>query len=113
VAGWLTCCEGVEKGRDYRVRFGNNLIGRAPNMDIVLADESVSRDSHCFIIYDYKHNNFVIQSGTSHGLVYRNNHLVTASEELVSFDVLEIGNSKFVFVALCGENFKWEANEKQ
>ncbi|MDR1510906.1 MAG: FHA domain-containing protein [Synergistaceae bacterium] len=110
VAGWLVSCEGVEKGRDYRVHFGQNLVGRGKNMDIVLEDQSVSRDSHLFIIYDYKHNNFVIQSGTSHGLIYRNDHLVTGAEELLSFDRLEIGDSKFIFVALCGEHFKWETS---
>jgi hypothetical protein len=113
VVGWLVCCEGVGKGRDYRVRFGQNLIGRGRNMDIVLDDPSVSRDCHLFIIYDHKHNNFVVQSGTSHGLVYRNEHLVTGYEELVSFDRLEIGEGKFIFVALCGKNFKWKTDKKE
>lgn len=113
VAGWLVCCEGSEKGRDYRVHFGQNTVGRDRDMDIVLQDKSVSRNSHLFITYDYKHNNFVVQQGISHGLVYKNDNLVTGAEELVSFDVLEIGDSKYIFIAFCGEKFQWKQDEKQ
>lgn len=112
VVGWLVCYEGVEKGKDYRIRFGQNSVGRDDNMDIVLKDESVSRNGHCFITYDHKHNVFVINSGISHGVTYKNGQLVAGASEIATFDELEIGNSKFLFVALCGENFKWEPSEK-
>lgn len=108
VVGWLVCYEGLEKGRDYRVHIGQNAVGRDDNMDIVLKDNAISRNGHCFLTYDHKHNAFVIHSGISHGTVYRNGHLVAGSEELLSFDTLELGDSKFLFVALCGEHFRWE-----
>ena len=112
VVGWLVCYEGMEKGKDYRIRFGQNSVGRDNNMDIVLKDGSVSRNSHCFITYDYKNNRFLVHSGMSSGVTYKNEELVAGATELVSFDKLEIGESKFVFIALCGENFKWEQKEK-
>ena len=28
VVGWLVCYDGVEKGKDYRIRFGQNSVGR-------------------------------------------------------------------------------------
>lgn len=110
VAGWLVCYEGPEKGLDYRIRFGQNAVGRDDNMDIVLKDNAISRNGHCFLTYDHRHNTFVIHSGISHGTVYKNGHLLTGAEELASFDLLELGNSKFVFIALCGDRFRWDSS---
>ena len=108
VVGWLVCYEGLEKGKDYNIHFGQNSAGRDNNMDIVMKDGAISRNSHCFITYDHKHNRFFIQPGLSHGVTYKNEVLVAGATELVSLDKLEMGESKFIFIALCGENFKWE-----
>jgi hypothetical protein len=113
VVGWLVCSNGVEKGKDYRIHFGQNSVGRDNNMDIVLKDNGISRAGHCFITYDYKHNSFVIHSGISHGVIYKNGELVAGVASLVAFDVLELGESKFIFVPFCGENFKWEQEDEK
>ena len=41
-------------------------------------------------------------------LIVLGNEAVYSPRQLNSFDVIEIGNSKFTFVGLCGENFDWK-----
>ena len=33
VVEWLVCIDGPEKGRDYRIRSGNNYIGRSQDIE--------------------------------------------------------------------------------
>ena len=47
VVGWLTCIEGAEKGKDFRIVSERNFIGRGDDMDIQLTgDNSISRKNH-------------------------------------------------------------------
>lgn len=108
VVGWLVCVKGPEKGRDYRIRSEKNVIGRSEAMDICIRDdETISRSDHAYIVYDPKRNLFRVQAGSSRGLVYRNGDEVIASEQMNPYDLLEIGESEFLFVPFCGERFQW------
>jgi len=108
VVGWLVCVEGPERGRDYRIRSGKNSFGRSESMDIrVGGDEAISRKDHAFIVYDPKRYCFRIQSGLSRGLVYLNDEEVISSENLKVYDKIEIGQSQFLFIPLCGDSFHW------
>ena len=49
----------------------------------------------------------MLSPGQSNGLVYVNNEALYDTRELRAYDMIEIGESKFVFVNLCGENFDW------
>src|SRR5579871_2596809 len=42
VVGWLVALSGEQKGEDFRIRDGQNIIGSAPDADIVLRDAAVS-----------------------------------------------------------------------
>jgi hypothetical protein len=113
VVGWLVCVKGPEKGRDYRIRSEKNTIGRSESMDICIAgDETISRSDQAFLVYDPKRRAFRIQAGTGRGLIYRNGEEVVTSEALLPYDVLEIGESEFLFVPFCGERFQWEKGEE-
>jgi hypothetical protein len=113
VVGWLVCVKGPEKGRDYRIRSEKNAIGRSESMDIcIVGDETISRSDQAFLVYDPKRRAFRIQAGTGRGLIYRNGEEVITSEVLSPYDVLEIGESEFLFVPFCGERFQWEKGEE-
>lgn len=61
VTGWLVCIDGVEKGRDFRLRHGFNWIGRDYDMDVILqSDIAVSRQKHCAVVYDDRSNSFSV-----------------------------------------------------
>lgn len=109
VVGWLVCIEGIEKGKDYRIVSERNFIGRGEDMNICIqGDLTISRKNHCSISYNPKSRTFVISPGEATGLVYVNNEAVYESRRLESFDYIEIGESRFVFMALCGSNFDWK-----
>ena len=50
----------------------------------------------------------VLLPGDSNGLVYHNEAAVYTPTILGAYDLIEMGDSKFVFVPFCGDNFMWE-----
>ncbi len=109
VCGWIVCVEGPRKGKDYKVISGKNFVGRADDMDIqILGDNQISRRNHCVIVYDEKQGKMVILPGDSNGIVYLNEEAVYVPTQLHPYDVIEMGESKFLFIPFCGDHFKWE-----
>lgn len=113
IVGWLVCVDGTGKGKDYRVRRGNNTIGRDRSMDIVLDDPGVARRRQAIIAYDKRTNTFMIKEGESRGLVYLNSVPVAGSQPLAPWDRLEFGESstQYLFVPFVGEQFQWKVDE--
>ena len=112
VVGWIVCFSGYEKGKDFKLKSEKNFIGRDSNMDICLeGDNTISRRNHAIIAYNPKNREFMITPGEGNGLVYVQNEAVYSPVKLIAFNVLEIGNSKFVFVPLCGQNFDWNIDK--
>ena len=68
-------------------------------MDIqILGDNKISRRNHGIVVFDPKKRETVLLPGDSNGLVYMND----------AYDTIEMGESIFVFIPFCGENFMWE-----
>ena len=113
VTGWLVCIEGPEKGRDYRLHYGFNKVGRSRTMDVnVLEDPQIVRDTHCSIVYENKKNIFYA-TPKGGNLVYLNGELLEKSEELQTGDILQMGGSKFQFVAFCKGERVWKQEEQR
>ena len=109
VSGWLICINGVNKGRSYEVRTGINAIGSDITMRIrILGDPQIERCNHGVIAYDPKKVQTNILLGDSNGLVYLDGKAVFNPIELTSYDRIQIGDSEFIFVAFCNENFDWD-----
>ena len=97
VCGWLVCID------------GKNFVGRGDEMDIqILGDNAINRKNHTIIVYDAKKMNTVILPGDAAGLAYLNEEAVYVPTELKPYDTISLGNSRFLFVPLCGTNFRWE-----
>ncbi|WP_019419345.1 FHA domain-containing protein [Paenibacillus sp. OSY-SE] len=108
VTGWLVCIEGPQLGQDYRIMAEKNFIGRSEDMHIrILGDNAISRRNHAVIVYDPKKRNFYLLPGDASGLAYHNNEAVYSPVELAAYDVIQLGRSKFIFIALCGVHFEW------
>lgn len=108
VVGWLVCVEGADKGRDYRIHTERNFIGRAQHMDIcVSGDDSISRERHAILSFDPKKKQFWIQPGESTGLVYLNGDAVYVPMELKDRDLVELGQTKLMFLAFVNSSFQW------
>lgn len=112
VVGWLVCLNGTDKGKDYRLHSERNFIGRAENMDVALLhDSTVSRENHAILSFNPKNGSFRILAGDSRGLVYLNSEEVLTPQELKPYDIIELGESKLLFLPLCGTEFSWDKKD--
>lgn len=109
VVGWLVCVKGENQGESYQIVSGRNTIGRRETNEIALIGEnSVSRENHASVFYDYKKSEFYIKPGDGNTMPYVNDDMVTTMTKLNSYDVVEIGDCTLVFVPFCGEEFSWD-----
>lgn len=111
VVGWLVCCEGSEKGRDYRLHDGNNYIGRSARMDVCInGDEQISRENNAWIAYDTVNKQFLFGGGAGRNLVYLNNKPIVGGQSniLQAYDRIKVGGTTLLFIPMCGEQFDWQ-----
>ena len=109
VVGWLVCISGKHFGESFSIGAGKNSIGRNDDNRIVLyKDNKVSRTKHALITFEPKKRFFYLQPGDSSGLTYLNDDYIDESKKLKPKDIIELGDSKFLFVPLCDETFSWE-----
>lgn len=112
VVGWLVCVEGPELGKDYRLYGRINTIGRAEDNDVVLAQEhTVSQKNHVRLAYDAKHNNYQLIPGDGSNVTYLNDEPLYVPQRLNAYDILEMGETKLIFVPLCNDRFRWPTSK--
>ena len=110
VVGWLVCIVGPQIGRDYKLISEKNFIGRAEDMHVqILGDNKIARRNHASIAYDPLTRKSTLIPGDSSELVYLNNTAIYQPQELSQHNVLQFGNSKFIYIPLCGEHWEWES----
>ncbi len=112
VTGWLVIVEGQGRGRDFRLIQGENRIGRNDDMEVCLnfggdSDETVSREAHAIVVFDGNAGEFFVERGSSRNLPMLNGKSIRRDQNLSANDVLQIGQTKLLFVPLCGESFQW------
>ncbi len=113
VVGWLACVAGPSRGKSYTIRGGVNSIGRSERMDIVITgDLKISAENHAKISYSDKHNRFNLLPGEGRNIVYLNDEEVFTPMPLHAYDLIDFGETKLLFVPLCGERFTWKTEEK-
>lgn len=111
ITGWLVCVSGPDFGKDFRLRYNNNFVGRAMNMDVCIAsDEAVHKDKHMTVVYEPVENKFYC-APIGGAISYLNGETLSKSAPLHDFDRLRVGNTELVFRSLCGEDFKWQEKE--
>ena len=109
VVGWLIALNGAYMGKSFPLKSGYNTIGRWPKMDIALTQEpTVSRDRHSIVTYEPKNRVFFIQPGESNGLTYVNDEVLLSPSSLSDESIIQLGECKLLFKALCGKNFSWD-----
>ena len=112
VVGWLACVAGPSRGKSYTIRGGVNSIGRSERMDIVITgDLKISSENHAKISYSDKHNRFNLLPGEGRNIVYLNDEEVFTPMPLNAYDLIDFGETKLLFVPLCGERFTWKTEE--
>lgn len=108
IVGWVVCIDGPDKGKSYAIKMERNYIGRSSSMDIAIQnDASISRENHLCISYNPKNNSFTLIPGEKRGIVYLNENELYSHQELKQNDVIELGQTKLMFVPFCNDKFKW------
>jgi hypothetical protein len=110
LVGWLVVVMGPGKGNSRPVRYGMNSVGSSSTNRVPLdfGDDAISRESHCFIVYDDKKRTFHITHGGRTNLVRLNDEVVLGPMMLGAGDEISLGQSKLKFIPLAGPNFAWE-----
>lgn len=81
-----------EKPLDYLIKPGKNTIGRSEDSDIVVRDDSASRQ-HAEIVFNPRRNSISIHDHESTNGTFVNRERLTESVELENKDVIRIGSS--------------------
>ena len=108
VVGWLVGVSGTYFGKSFEVLPGRNSIGKSEKSAINIGkDSQVIDECVAWLTFDPKKNLYYIQPGDGKGLVYINNEIVLNAKFLLHLDKVEIGGGEYIFVPLCGTDFKW------
>jgi hypothetical protein len=98
VVGWFVAMDGEQKGEDFRVRDGQNILGSGPEADIMIRDATVSA-RHASL--RYKDSRFYLTDlDSSNGTYLNNASEPIAREELRDNDVVRIGAISLKFKCL-------------
>ena len=98
VVGWFVVLTGPQKGEDFRIREGPNIIGSAADADIVLDDGAIS-GKHASL--RYKDQKFTITDLDSTNGTFLNDRTdPIAREELKDNDIIRMGEVTLKFKCL-------------
>jgi hypothetical protein len=98
VVGWLVAMSGRQKGQDFRIRDGQNILGSALEADVQLNDPTVS-GKHASL--RYKEGKFyLVDLDSSNGTFLNDGTTAIAREELKDNDVIRAGELVLKFKCL-------------
>lgn len=106
--GYLICTAGDDYGKGFLLKSGNNNVGRASSMDVIIMDAKVSREKQLSVIYEPHKREFFVKPGDGSSLSYYNDELLLGVQKLQGYDVLTIGDTKLMLVPVCSEKFSWD-----
>ena len=116
VVGWLVIIEGPGRGKSCNIYYGNNTIGRSPSQTIPLnyGDNAISSEEQAYIQYNYKKREFIFVPNLSKtNVVEVNEDNPVSAVPLNTYDIIRMGETKLLFVPLCGPDFDWTENDGQ
>lgn len=98
VVGWLVALNGEQKGQDFRIRDGQNILGSASEAEVQLQDATVS-GKHASL--RYKEGKFYLTDlDSSNGTFLNEGTSPIAREELKDNDVIRVGEMSLKFKCL-------------
>lgn len=98
VVGWLVAMKGPQKGQDFRLHDGRNVMGTAADVDVVVYDQFVSA-RHCVLLVEAKEARYVLQDLESRNKTFVNNRQIS-KVDLIDNDEIRLGQATFRFKSL-------------
>ena len=107
--GWIIVTKGPGRGAFFALFNGVSQVGRGDDQAIKLdfGDNSISRSNHAAIAYDDEMNGFFLGHGGKANIIRLNDRPVVSTEPLHHQDMIRIGETTLMFVALCHGSFRW------
>jgi hypothetical protein len=98
VVGWFVALDGEQKGEDFRIRDGQNILGSGSDADIVIRDATVS-SRHASL--RYKDQKFYLTDlDSTNGTFLNDARESLAREELKDNDLVRLGAISLKFKCL-------------
>jgi hypothetical protein len=94
--GWIVALNGAQRGKDFRLVSGRNVIGTAADCDIVLTDAYLS-SKHAAIRHE--NGRFTLIDLDSTNGTYMNDRRIS-KEELIDNDKIRLGRTELKFKSL-------------
>ena len=109
---FLICIAGNNLGYSYALADGRNYIASGADADVRLdKDTSVSAECHAVVTYNASNNKFTLSAGTGRGITYLNGEQIDVSSDLNADDRIKVGSSELLFIPVCSDKFKWDAQD--
>lgn len=102
VVGWLVGINGKILGRDWRLHEGRNDIGTDADSEVLLEIQTNTRQRFGSVIYDAKHQCFLLMPGNT-SLLYLNGKLLTNTMPLVDGDKIGVEGHLLCFQKFQGK----------
>jgi hypothetical protein len=99
VVGLLATYDTVSTGQIFNVLEGKNFIGRDASVDISIQGDSQISGKHLSILYRTADGRFKFKDEQSSNGTFVN-EVLTDEGELNTFDVIRIGSTRLIFVAI-------------
>lgn len=110
VVGWLVCIKGPNQGKEFRIHSDYNYVGSQKGDIIIPGDQKISREKHMIITFDPIDRSFYVAPASGANIIRLNDKaLIGGGQKLNNYDVIKTGDSSFMFIGFCGENFGWES----
>ena len=109
VVGWLAAIDGPYKGKSFELHSGYNRVGREEGDLKLDKDKTISRRDHFRIVYDAEDNRFLFFAGDSDNYPRVNGEKKYGGEKaaLHPYSEIKAGDSVFLFIPLCSDQFRW------
>jgi len=107
VCAWLVCIEGARRGKSYVISFGENFIGTDRDNEIQILGDEKMLGKFALVFFDKEAREANLIPARADGIVYMNNKPLYDKYVLKNKDILEIGESKFMYVELLSAIIKY------
>lgn len=106
--GWLVERNIEYSGVAHRLSADYNYIGRGNSMDVSIpADTTMQEENQAAVVYDSRENTFFFVPLAVNNGYYINGMPVNGVVPLNGFEEISVGMTRFCFVPLCGDYFRW------
>ena len=107
--GWLVVVRGPGQGRVLTLGNGMNVIGRGETarVRIDFGDDTIARANHARLAYEPRSRVYLLSHGEGANLTYVDGRAVTATIEIESGAMIEMGATTLRFQAFCTKEFDW------